>query len=132
MEEAISGFVANVLTLILVLPTTCILRSWLTKEEIIMETKSQNSENNTTDYSMDIELIRKQFVTYMSQKTLSVREIEVAWFIYRGYTNLQIAQELFISEKTVKKHATHIYEKLNITNRKELKEIDLSEKIHKI
>ena len=53
---------------------------------------------------------------------LSNREIEVAWLLYRGYTNRQIAEELYIAETTVKKHVTHIYEKMQVSGRKEYKE----------
>ena len=52
---------------------------------------------------------------------LSQRESEIAWMLYKGYTNRQIAEELFIAESTVKKHATHIYEKLQVAGRKEFK-----------
>lgn len=54
---------------------------------------------------------------------LSERELEVAWLLYRGYTNRQIGGELFIAETTVKKHVSHIYEKLGVTGRKEFKEM---------
>lgn len=53
---------------------------------------------------------------------LSKRELEVAWLLYRGYTNRQIAEELYIAETTVKKHVTHIYEKMQVSGRKEYKE----------
>ena len=52
---------------------------------------------------------------------LSERELEVAWLLYRGYTNRQIGEELYIAETTVKKHVSHIYEKLNVGSRKEFK-----------
>lgn len=54
--------------------------------------------------------------------SLSKREMEVAWLLYRGYTNRQIAEELYIAETTVKKHVTHIYEKVQVFGRKEYKE----------
>ncbi len=54
--------------------------------------------------------------------SLSKRELEVAWLLYRGYTNRQIGEELFIAETTVKKHVTHIYEKMQVSGRKEYKE----------
>lgn len=54
--------------------------------------------------------------------SLSKRELEVAWLLYKGYTNRQIAEELFIAETTVKKHVTHIYEKMQVSGRKEYKE----------
>ena len=49
------------------------------------------------------------------------REAEVAWLLYRGYTNRQIGEELFIAETTVKKHVSHIYEKMQVSGRKEFR-----------
>ncbi len=51
---------------------------------------------------------------------LSRREIEVARLAAKGYTNAQIAEELFISTETVKSHMNSIMEKLKISSRKEL------------
>ena len=48
---------------------------------------------------------------------LSEREKEVLVHIGRGRTNQQIADELFISENTVKKHVNSIYSKIEIDNR---------------
>src|SRR5690606_6731757 len=49
--------------------------------------------------------------------SLSEREREVLVLIARGHTNQQIAEELFISENTVKKHVNSIYAKLETENR---------------
>lgn len=51
---------------------------------------------------------------------LSPREIEVVRMVSRGMRNRQIAQELFISEATVKVHLHNVYEKLALKSRVEL------------
>ncbi|WP_426244773.1 response regulator [Nocardioides sp. LHG3406-4] len=48
---------------------------------------------------------------------LSAREREVLTLVARGTPNRAIAQELFVSEATVKTHLTHIYDKLGVTDR---------------
>ncbi len=60
----------------------------------------------------------------MEQKTveqrLSRRELEICELVIKGRTNEQIANELWISINTVKKHLRNIYEKLNVANRTSL------------
>ena len=51
---------------------------------------------------------------------LTKRETQIGYLVFSGYTNQQIAEELYISETTVKKHLTHIYEKTQVSGRKEL------------
>jgi DNA-binding NarL/FixJ family response regulator len=48
---------------------------------------------------------------------LSEREREVFRLMARGLSNGEIAQELYISEMTVKTHVTHILQKLNLRDR---------------
>ena len=52
---------------------------------------------------------------------LSPREKEVARLAARGYSNAQIAEELYISVETVKRHMATIFEKLEIKSRKDLR-----------
>lgn len=50
---------------------------------------------------------------------LSERETEVLSLVSKGKTNREIAEELFISEKTVKNHVTSILRKLDVSDRTE-------------
>ena len=48
---------------------------------------------------------------------LSAREAEVLRLVARGLSNRQIAAELVLSERTVINHVSHIFEKLDVSNR---------------
>ncbi len=49
--------------------------------------------------------------------TLSKREWQVTEKILEGLPNKSIANQLFISERTVKFHCANIYQKLDVRNR---------------
>jgi two-component system, NarL family, response regulator LiaR len=51
---------------------------------------------------------------------LTEREYDVVRLVARGRSNQEIAQELFISEKTVKTHISHILSKLSLQDRTQL------------
>ena len=48
---------------------------------------------------------------------VSVRELEVLQVAADGLTNKQIAEQLFITEKTVKNHISNTFAKLNVNDR---------------
>ncbi len=48
---------------------------------------------------------------------LTSREIQVLQLVANGYTNAEIAQELFVSTPTVKTHVSNILSKLNLRDR---------------
>ena len=50
---------------------------------------------------------------------LSKRELEVLQLVAGGTTNKEVAEELFISENTVKGHLSRILEKMNARNRQQ-------------
>lgn len=48
---------------------------------------------------------------------LTEREVEVLRLVAQGLTNDEIAQELYLSERTVRTHVSHILDKLHLANR---------------
>lgn len=54
------------------------------------------------------------------EKGLTYREKELIALVYEGCTNQEIAEKLFISENTVKRHMTNIYKKIGVVGRVDL------------
>ena len=55
-----------------------------------------------------------------SEKMLTTREEEVLSFLLAGRSGVYIADELELSQSTVKTHIRHIYEKLGVTSKQQL------------
>jgi two-component system, NarL family, response regulator NreC len=51
---------------------------------------------------------------------LSEREVDVLRLIALGHTNAEVAEQLFLSVRTVETHRAHIQQKLNLSSRAEL------------
>ena len=54
---------------------------------------------------------------------LTKRETEVALLVLKCMSNAEIAEELFISETTVKKHMSNIFAKLGINKREQIRNV---------
>lgn len=54
-------------------------------------------------------------------EVLTPREREVFFLASRGLKNAEIADELYVSEKTIKTHLRNIYNKLNLASKAELR-----------
>jgi DNA-binding NarL/FixJ family response regulator len=55
----------------------------------------------------------------MPHEALTARELEVLRLLARGLRNKEIAERLYISERTVNFHLANIYQKLNVSGRTE-------------
>jgi len=62
---------------------------------------------------MSYQSVKKQF----DESNLTQREIEVLLLISEGLNNREIADQLFISEKTVKNHVSNIFRKIDVCDR---------------
>ena len=93
--------------------------------------KVSNSLPNTNAKQPDskdailLDRISKQIIAVQAAYRLSARETEVMEHIVRGKTVVRIAEELVISENTVRMHSKRIYSKLDVHKKQDL--IDLVE-----
>jgi len=92
---------------------------------------------NSGTFVCETELIRHilmrltQWASYSddgsrNEQQLSEREMEVLTYVAKGWSNKEIAQELFLSEGTVKAHVSHIMSKLGADRRTDLVRYALS------
>lgn len=96
-------------------------------ELVVKEQPEENTENSvTTQYSEvalvkdeELDIVEPQFDADELSK-LSDREKEVLYKLYSGKKRKVIAEELYISENTVKKHISSIFSKLQVSSREEL------------
>lgn len=84
-------------------------------QKIAAEISRRNPEKNVNDS--------------MIEEMLSARENEIAQLLFTGITINSIAQELFVSENTVKTHVKSIYSKTGVKNRVELMNLFLNDTI---
>ncbi|NTV78729.1 MAG: helix-turn-helix transcriptional regulator [Clostridiales bacterium] len=88
--------------------------------------KEGRSEDKKTILNKEVEnqvLGPEEIYAFFREAGLTKREAEIARLARNGLSNREIAEEMYIAETTVKKHMSHIFEKLLIKSREELKEI---------
>lgn len=78
------------------------------------------SELNSSLAEAHLSYLSIRTMQLANQFELTQRESELLSLMIEGRTNTDIAQELFISENTVKTHIKHVYQKLGIRSREEL------------
>lgn len=87
----------------------------LTAESLEPEVAFTESPQIFTD-----EQIRDIYAGWAATRTLTQRESEVLKFILEKRKRKDIAQVLFVTESTIKKHTSNVYKKLEVANRTEL------------
>ena len=81
------------------------------------------------DYQEKLNMIRINFFSN-EVNHLSQQEVRIARLAAEGYSNHEIAERMFIQECTVKTHLTHIFSKLNIEKRSQLRVFFDASKVH--
>jgi len=73
----------------------------------------QKVRNTAAETIKDTTSVKKK----EKQNVFTPREIEVLQCIAEGYRNHEIAEKLFISEETIKKHINNMFNKMHVKNR---------------
>ena len=100
------------------------------KDEHLRLIASENQLQNWNEHlqeevnkrTKELESISREerFVENCKKYSLTHREMEIALLLYRGQSQKQIGELLFIAERTVAKHTQNIFDKVKISNRVEL------------
>jgi DNA-binding NarL/FixJ family response regulator len=69
--------------------------------------------------SVAAQLIRNTSSRPSSGSSLTQRELQILRLIVRGQSNKQIGRDLGISEKTVKSHCGRLFQRINVSNRRQ-------------
>jgi DNA-binding NarL/FixJ family response regulator len=64
-----------------------------------------------------LQLLRKEPKVAPRHSLLSERENQIAMLLVEGYTNQEIASQLYLSKFTVKNHIRNLFGKLGVSNR---------------
>jgi len=99
-----------IFSVIIMLPVLNALLTKLLKKHAFL-VKFANVEGNKQD---------KVLPDHRLYKQLTEREISIVELLRKGYTYKAIAENLFISENTMKYHIKNIYQKLNVNSKMEL------------
>ena len=95
-------------------------KSYLLKDagrKVIYET-IERVVNGETWFPEDIQkLIQAATSKKANASTLTTKEITILKLVAQGYKNKELAEQLFVSEKTIKNYLTIIYEKLEVKSR---------------
>lgn len=87
-----------------------------------MMEEEEKEERGEEGEGREKELTLEEYRTGLSKLGLTKRETEVSLLVIQGMSNAEIAQELYISETTVKKHLSNIFSKLEISSREEIRQ----------
>jgi RNA polymerase sigma factor (sigma-70 family) len=86
----------------------------------LMEPQASSSKAEAPDPHLDVKQSSETFHENPAMEQLTPRERDVLGLIAKGWSNRDIAEQLYISEGTVKTHVTHLLNRLQLKNRAQL------------
>lgn len=86
---------------------------WRAAANLLQPTDEEKTDADT----LSADLVAPQLDGAREATCLTRREAEVAGLIAHGYSNREIADQLHLSEKTVRNYVSHILNKLELSNR---------------
>lgn len=87
-------------------------------EDVIAALRTISNGESVIPAGMTKKLISLHQAEYKTEdNTLTIREMEVLLKLVEGLSNKEIANRLFISDKTVKIHVSNIFKKLDVKSR---------------
>jgi DNA-binding CsgD family transcriptional regulator len=119
------------------------IKKWVLMNLYILEATPEGFPLLSCTLVQDVDMIKKDDLIYFSERllksdnqevmlrqgvlsdkeeelNLSKREVEVLQYICKGYNTAEIAEKMFVSFNTIKKHRTNILNKNNCSNTPEL------------
>jgi two-component system, NarL family, response regulator DevR len=102
----------------------------VSRAELLKTLRRVAAGRSTLDATINQKVIaRMNSIASGADNDLTEREREVLALVARGYTNKQIAEALYVSEKTARNHVSHILEKLGLSRRSEAAAFAVEHKI---
>lgn len=86
-----------------------------TRDELISAIRATHNGNSWLTPSVASQLMSR--LQRGPQEKLSERELDVLKLVAKGNSNKEIAEQLHVSQATVKTHLVHIYRKLDVNDR---------------
>jgi DNA-binding NarL/FixJ family response regulator len=99
------------------------------KEELLKAIHTVNDGNIFFSGEVGQALLEYQHSVKYALPELTRREKEILGMIAEGYTNLQIAEKLFVSQFTVNSHRKNLMAKLNVKNTATLIKLAIQQKM---